>query len=349
MTTFVEAVNEAMKVSMNLDTSVLCYGLGVDDPKRIFGTTNDLKEEFGPRRVFDMPTAENAMLGIGIGAAIGGFKPVFVNQRFDFVLLAMDQLVNAAAKWHYMFGAQATVPLVMRVVVGRGWGQGPTHSQSLHAWLAHVPGLKVVMPTTPADAKGLLISSIMDPNPVVFIEHRWLHNMQGDVPEGDYRVPLGQANLMRTGNDVTIVSNTLMSIEAQHALDYLSVQNISGDIVDLRTVRPIDWDCIFKSVEKTGRLAVLDIGNEFGSIASEIIAKVVTERPNSLKAAPVKIAMPDHAVPTSFALTKDFYPDATDVARGIGKLLDIDVDASGLKDRFTWPHDVPGNWFSGPF
>lgn len=346
---FGEAINDAMKVAMEIDPKVLCYGLGVDDPKRIFGTTNDLKETFGPNRVFDMPTAENAMMGVGIGAAIGGYRPVFVNQRFDFILLAMDQIVNAAAKWHYMFGAQANVPVVLRVVVGRGWGQGPTHSQSLHAWFSHIPGLKVVMPTTPADAKGLLLSSIFDNNPVMFIEHRWLHNMQGDVPEGDYRVPLGKASLMREGKDLTIVSNTLMSIEAQHAVDHLSDRGVTADIVDLRTVRPIDWDAIYTSVEKTGRLLVLDIGNEFGSIASDIIARVVTERPNLLKAAPQRITMPDHAVPTSFALTKDFYPDATNIVRSIGKILDQEFEWESLANRFEWPHDVPGNWFSGPF
>lgn len=180
--TFAKAINAALHEAMSLDSSVICYGLGVTDPKTVFGTTANLAERFGGDRVFDMPTSENAMTGIAIGAALNGIKPVMTHQRLDFFLLALDQLVNGAAKWHYMFGSQVTVPLTIRLILGRGWGQGPTHSQNLQAWFAHIPGLKVVMPTTPGDAKGLLLSSVFDPNPVVFLEHRWLHNTMGEVP-----------------------------------------------------------------------------------------------------------------------------------------------------------------------
>ena len=196
---FSEAINDALIESMKLDNKVICYGLGVDDPKRIFGTTKGLKEKFGNERVFDMPTSENAMTGVSVGLAIGGYRSVVVHQRLDFFLLAMDQLVNSAAKWYYMFGGKVNIPMVIRLVIGRGWGQGPTHSQSLHSWFAHIPGLKVVMPATAADAKGLLMSSIFDGNPVLFLEHRWLHAQDGDVPAGDYRVPLGKAKLLKKG------------------------------------------------------------------------------------------------------------------------------------------------------
>ena len=204
--TFAEAINQALTVAMTQDPNVVCYGLGVDDPKGVFGTTLGLQEKFGPERVFDIPTSENAMTGIGIGAALYGLRPVMVHQRLDFALLSMDQLVNNAAKWRFMFGGHRGVPLTVRMVLGRGWGQGPTHSQNLQAWFAHVPGLKVVMPSTADDAKGLLLSSIFDDNPVVFLEHRWLHNVEGVVPEGDHRGPIGKARRLPEGGDLTIGS-----------------------------------------------------------------------------------------------------------------------------------------------
>lgn len=346
---FSDAIKDAMFETMRLDEKVLCYGLGVPDPKHIFGTTKGLQEEFGAERVFDIPLSESAMTGVAIGAALRGYKPVFVHQRLDFYLLGMDQLVNGAAKWHMMFGGQSSVPLTIRLIVGRGWGQGPTHCQSLHAWFAHIPGLKVVMPSNPADAKGLLTSSILDPNPVVFIEHRWLHGMEGDVPKGDYRVPLGRANTIRKGDDVTVVGSSLMIPEAIHALDVLAEKNIQADLIDLRTIRPIDWDCIFKSIEKTGRLLVLDIGSETGSIAGEIIARVSSQYGDQLKCPPQRICMPDYAVPTSSALTQDVYPDSFDIAQRILEMLGVEGDVSALREAKDWPHDVPGNWFSGPF
>jgi pyruvate/2-oxoglutarate/acetoin dehydrogenase E1 component len=344
-----DAIRDGMMEAMTLDEKVLCYGLGVPDPKCIFGTTRDLQAKFGEKRVFDIPISENAMTGVAIGAALGGYKPVFVHQRFDFFLLAMDQLVNGAAKWHMMFGGIMNVPITIRLIVGRGWGQGPTHCQSLHAWLAHIPGLKVVMPSTPADAKGLLMESIFDPNPVVFIEHRWLHAMEGDVPKGDYRVKLGKAHKMREGKDITIVGNSIMIPEAIHALDFLKNHNVSADLIDLHTVRPIDWDTIFKSVQKTRRLLALDIGAQTGSVAGEIIARVATEFGAKLKCAPERICMPDYAVPTSFSLTKDCYPDSYDIAQKVLSMVNVSADPSSLRTARTWPHDVPGNWFSGPF
>ena len=237
--TFVQAVNEALHTAMAHDPAVICFGLGVDDPKAIFGTTTGLKDRFGSERVWDMPTSENAMTGIAIGAALQGIRPVMVHQRLDFFLLAMDQLVNNAAKWHYMFGGQRSVPLTIRLILGRGWGQGPTHSQSLHAWFSHVPGLKVVMPTTPADAKDLLLASIADPNPVIFLEHRWLHNRVGPVPAGDVRVPLGKARILREGRDVSIVAVSYMVIEALHAVED---PELGMDIVELGLMYDVEVD-----------------------------------------------------------------------------------------------------------
>ena len=343
------AINEAIHQAMEIDESVICYGLGVTDPKAVFGTTANLEKRFGSARVFDIPTSENAMTGVGIGAALNGIKSVMTHQRVDFFLLAMDQLVNSAAKWHYMFGSQTPIPITIRLIIGRGWGQGPTHSQNLQAWFAHIPGLKVVMPTTPEDAKGLLISSIFDPNPVVFLEHRWLHNSIGEVPTGDFRVPIGKAKNIRTGVDVTIISMSYMTIESLHAADYLAIQGISCDVIDLRTIKPLDWDAVMCSVAKTGRLLALDSGFTTGSVAGEIVARVAIEAFDKLKVPPVRLAMPDVPEPTSPELTKEFYVRAADIAEKVMKMMGKDFSDVRNSLPEPKPHDVPGEWFKGPF
>ena len=347
--TFAEAINEAIHETMQFNDKVICYGLGVTDPKGVFGTTLGLEKKFGGTRVFDMPTSENAMTGIAVGASLNGLIPLMTHQRLDFFLLAMDQLVNSAAKWHYMFGSQQSVPITIRLIIGRGWGQGPTHSQNLQAWFSHIPGIKVVMPTSPEDAKGLLTSSILDPNPVVFLEHRWLHNSRGLVPKGFYSKPLGDAKIVRKGEDVTIISMSYMTIESIRAVEYLSKKDISCEIIDLLTIRPIDWPTIFMSVKKTGRILVLDTGFETGSVAGEIIAKVSMECFEYLIVRPSRLAMPDIPEPTSQALTKDFYVRASNIAAEVLKLLNLQNNEVKIDLPEPEPHDVPGEWFKGPF
>jgi pyruvate dehydrogenase E1 component beta subunit len=271
------------------------------------------------------------------------------HQRLDFFLLALDQLVNNAAKWHYMFGGQSCVPITIRLILGRGWGQGPTHSQNLQAWFAHIPGLKVVMPSTPSDAKGLLLASIFDPDPVIYLEHRWLHNMEGDVPEGDYRVALGAARKIRDGEAVTIVSFSYMTVEALHAVDVLEAGGITCDLIDVRSIKPFDWNAVFASVKKTGRLLALDTANEFCSVASEIVARVSMDCFEALRCAPRRIALPDFPTPTSPALTKSFYKGAEDIVHAIGAMLGRDISMEPLRALRSSPHDVPGAWFKGPF
>ncbi|MDY7577028.1 transketolase C-terminal domain-containing protein [Herbaspirillum sp. RTI4] len=346
---FSKAINEALTVAMEADRNVICYGLGTDDPKGIFGTTLGLQEKFGEARVFDMPLSENAMTGVAIGCALNGVLPVMCHQRLDFFLLAMDQLVNNAAKWFYMFDGQCSVPITIRLILGRGWGQGPTHSQNLQAWFAHIPGLKVVMPSSPEDAKGLLLASIFDPNPVLFIEHRWLHNMVGDVPEGDFRSPIGPLRVAREGSDITIVSMSYMTIEALHAATYLQTRGISCEVLDLRCVNPIDWPAIFASVEKTGKLLTLDTGAATGSIAGEVIARVAMERMSSLRCAPARLAMPDVPEPTSFGMTEGFYVRAGDIATKILCMMGKEQGDVMASLPEPTPHDVPGAWFTGPF
>ena len=347
--TFAQAINEALSQAMEHDPKVITFGLGVGDPKEIFGTTSGLQDKFGSERVFDMPTAENAMTGVAIGASLQGYRPVMVHQRLDFFLLAMDQLVNGAAKWHFMFGGKKSASIVIRLVIGRGWGQGPTHSQSLHAWFAHIPGLKVVMPTTPADAKALLLGAIDDPNPVVFLEHRWLHNTTGDVSEERIPAELGRARVRREGSDVTIVSMGFMTVEALYAADYLAENGVYCEVIDLTSINPIDWPCLRASLAKTGRLLVLDTGALTGSVAGEIVARLTEELWSSLRSAPVRIAMPDIPEPTSFMLTKEFYPRAENIIEKIQKMSGVKQIKGTLNREASYPHDVPGDWFTGPF
>lgn len=346
---FCGAVNEALATAMAIDPGVICFGLGVGDPKNIFGTTAGLKERFGADRVFDTPTSENAMTGIAIGASLLGLRPVMVHQRTDFFLLAMDQLVNNAAKWHYMFGGGQAAGITIRLITGQGWGQGPTHSQNLHAWFAHIPGLKVVMPTNPYDAKGLLLASIFDPNPVVFIEHRWLHGSRGQVPDSPYRIPIGRAKELRTGQDLTIVATSYLTLEAWRAGQFLQQQGISVSVIDLRSIKPLDWETIYQSVQVTGRLLVLDSAHLTVSVAGEIIAQVASNLFASLKQAPVRMTFPDIPSPASPALTRDYYPRAPDIAAKVGEMLGRDVNSGALAEQCKFPHDVPGDWFNGPF
>lgn len=345
--TFVDAVRDGLDVAMQLDPAMVCYGLGADDPKRIFGSMSGLAEKYGNDRVFDSPTSEAAMTGIAIGAALNGVRSVTVHQRLDFFLLAMDQLINNAAKWHFMFGGQRSVPIVIRLILGRGWGQGPTHSQSLHSWFAHVPGLKVVMPTNASDAKGLLLSSIFDPNPVIFMEHRWLHQAVSAVPMGDHRVPLGRAHVMREGGDITITAMSFLVPEALRAAALLDGIGVKCDVIDLRTLRPLDFDTVSKSILKTGRILALDSGWLTCSVASEIVAFACETHFKALRSAPRRAGMPDHPEPTSFELTKNLHPTAETIANDVCDML-------GLAQQFApdpkaGPHDVPGAWFKGPF
>ena len=332
--TFAQAIRDAFAVSLAKDSGVMVFGLGTDDPRGVFGTTLDLHKEFGSERVFDMPTSENAMTGIAVGAALAGLRPVLTHQRLDFALLSMDQLVNNAAKWHFMFGGQRSVPLTIRMIIGRGWGQGPTHSQSLQSWFAHIPGLKVVMPSTAEDAKGLLLSSIFDDDPVVFLEHRWLHNIKGDVPAGDHRVPIGKARRLRRGDAVT---------------GAVRVPRDGGALIDLRTIRPLDFDTIAESVRATGRLLALDTGFSTGSVAADIVARVTRACWSDLKGPPQWLAMPDVPEATSPALTKGYHVRAEHIAATVGEMLGKSVDASPLVAQRKYPHDGPGDWFTGPF
>ena len=346
-----EAIREALEQAMAENDRVILIGEGVPDPKGVFGTTSGLQERFGTARVFDMPLAENGMTGICIGAAISGLRPVMVHQRIDFALLCMDQLVNNAAKWRYMFAGQVNVPLVIRVIVGRGWGQGPQHAQSLQALFAHVPGLKVVMPSSGYDAKGMLLAAIRDDNPVIFIEHRWLHGILDDVPTLPYVVPLDQAAVRRSGKDATLVAFSFMVVEALLAAKALAELGIDLEVVDARSVRPLDMATIIESVKRTGVLIVADTAWKTGGVAGEVVAGIAEAAFNSLRRPPLRVALPDLPAPTSHHLTRDYYPDALHLARAIVTHLGAAVPDAELVCRLlrSTPHDVPQREFSGPF
>lgn len=347
--TYAEAIREGFAVAMERDPRVLLMGLGVPDPKGFFGTTIDLQKQFGAERVMDMPCAENGMSGIMLGAALNGLRPVINHQRLDFALLAMDPMCTQAAKWHYMFGGVMKMPVVFRMIIGRGWGQGPQHSQCLHSWFAHIPGLKVVMPTTPHDAKGLLIAAIEDDNPVVFIEHRWLHHIKGEVPAGHYTVPIGPARLARAGRDVTIVAFSYMVLEALEAAETLAEDGIDAEVIDIRSLRPLDHSLLISSLKKTGHLVVADTGHSTAGMAAEIIAIASESAFESLRAAPRRICFPECPTPTSPSLAAEYYPRAGHIVAAVRESLRRQPDENDLLVPAGVELDKPNPAFTGPF
>jgi pyruvate/2-oxoglutarate/acetoin dehydrogenase E1 component len=351
---FSDAILEACDQMMELDPKIYLMGLGVPDPKGIFGTTLGLSEKYGPKRVMDMPTSENAMTGVAIGSAIVGMRPIMTHQRVDFFLLALDQLINNAAKWHYMFGDKMSVPMVIRLIIGRGWGQGPQHSQTLQSIFTHIPGLKVIAPSTPFDAKGLLVASVEDNNPVVFLEHRWLHNIFGEVPEDLYELPIGKARVMKEGHDITLVASSHMTLEAWKAAEILEKEGVSCEIVDLRTLKPLDTETILQSVKKTQRVLVLDQDTKFAGFASEIVSIIVEEMFLELKVAPRRLTYPDLISPTSWMLSNHYFPTVDHIIVSVLEIMEKKSQASLFKEALkqklnTMPLDIPDASFTGPF
>ncbi len=316
-----EALKETLDQALGMDKQVFVMGQGVDDPSGMFGMTLGLQKKFGSERVFDTPLSENALTGIGVGAAITGTRPVYLHNRPDFLLLAMDQIVNHASKYSYMFAGEARVPLVMIAVIGRGWGSAAQHSQSLHGLFMHVPGLRLVMPSTAYDAKGLLTASIADGNPVIFIEHRWLFKHRSHVPEELYAIPLGKGIVRRKGKDVTIVGISYMVIEALRAAEELQEEGCSAEVIDPRTLKPLDEKIILESVKKTGRLVIADTDWKTCGAASEIASMVAQKGFKYLKSAVKIVAWPDVPVPGSYVLEESFYPGKDDIINKVKELV----------------------------
>lgn len=350
--TYSEAVHEAIDYVLSNYSDTVLIGEGVPDPKGVFGTTSGLRKKYGPERVLDMPLAENGMTGICIGAALNGLRPIMVHQRIDFSLLALDQIANNAAKWHYMFDGQASVPLVIRLIVGRGWGQGPQHSQSLHHIFAQIPGLKVVAPVTAQDAKGMLIAAVADDNPVIFVEHRWLHDVLGQVSETSDERPLCGAEILRIGEHITIVAISQMVIEALRAAEALKQVGVEAEVIDIRVLNPLDVDTVVKSVRKTGLLLVVDTACMQASLGHVIISLALGACFSELRQAPRLIANPDCPVPTSHFLAAFYYSEAYDIGLAALELLAFPKQAHAEIQRLLTrcqPTDIPNRNFLGPF
>lgn len=334
---YVEAVREATDQEMEQDASIILFGLDVDDPKAIQGTTKGLPAKYGHKRVFGTPLSEDAMTGAAIGMALAGLKTIHVHIRMDFLMLSMNQLVNMAAKMHYMYGGQVSVPLVVRAMIGKSWGQGAQHSQGLYSFFMHVPGLKVVAPTTPYDAKGCLIAAIRDGNPVIYVEHRILHFQKGPVPESPYTVLPGKARITAVGTDVTLVGISYMQIECLRAQRYLEEVGISAEVIDPIWLSPLDIDTITESVRKTGKLCVVDSDWTACGAGAEIVAQV-TERLQGMCDVRVRrMGFAPVTCPTTPSLEAHFYPNGRTIASAAYELVKgnnnwLPIERADLKD-----------------
>jgi pyruvate dehydrogenase E1 component beta subunit len=319
--TYREALREALFEEMEADERVIVLGEDVGRYGGAYAVSRGLLERFGDRRVIDTPMSEAAIVGAALGAAVVGARPVAEIMYMDFITLVMDQLVNQAAKLHYMFGSQLKAPMVVRAQQGIGRGAGAQHSQSLEAWLAHVPGLKVVAPATPADAKGMLKSAIRDDDPVMFIEHKGLYARKGSAPDAGEVVPIGSADVKRAGDDVTIVAWSTMVHTALSAAETLSGSGIEAEVVDLRTLAPLDMETVLASCARTGRLLVAHEACITGGFGGEIAASVATELFGRLRAPVRRLATPDVVLPANTALERMLVPDADAVVAAATELV----------------------------
>ena len=316
---YMEALHEALSLALELDPKVLILGQGVNDPKGMFGVTTGLHEKFGKDRVFDTPLSEEGMTGICTGASMNGLRPVYMHNRPDFLLLAFNQIVGHASKIHYMDNGETNVPLVIWSAIGRGWGSGSQHSQAIQGLLLGVPGLKIVMPSTPHDAKGLMLSAIADNNPVLIFEHRWSMRNKGVVPEGAYKISLGKGIYRRKGNDLTIVGTSHILELAIKAADEL--EGITADVIDLRTIKPLDKKIIIDSLQKTGRILIVDTGWEMGGVCAEIGCMVAEKGFSFLKGPVRRLGLSDIPSPAGFTLEQYYYPDVKKITHVIKDMV----------------------------
>lgn len=316
-----KAIDETFKQMMEKDERIIVMGQGVDNPWFVGMSMVGLVKKFGNKRVIDSPVSENGITGIAIGAAIAGLRPIVLHPRMDFMLLAMDQIVNHAAKWHYMFGGKVKVPITIRGIINRGKEQAAQHSQSLQAMFIHAPGIKVVMPSTPYDAKGLLVASIEDDNPVLYIDDRWLYNHVGEVPKKLYSIPIGKGVVRRKGKDVTVVATSYMVFEAGKAADDLRNEGIDAEVIDLRSLKPLDENLLFKSVKKTGRLVIADATWKTCGVAAEISALVASSAFEYLKTPIMRVSLPDTPAPSSSTLEKAYYPTSESIISAVKQIL----------------------------
>jgi len=317
---YIWAINQAISEEMERDENVVLIGEDVGVPGGSFGASRGLYDRFGPERVVDTPISEAGIMGLAAGASACGLRPIVEIMFMDFMAVCMDGIVNQVAKMRYMFGSQYKVPLVIRTPAGGGLNAGPQHSQCLEAWFAHVPGLKVVMPGTPHDVKGLLKSAVRDDNPVIVVENKALHTLKGPIPEGEYLVPIGKADIKREGTDATVVATSRMVHESLKAADILAKENINIEIIDLLSISPWDRDTVFNSVAKTHRLVVAHEAVKNFGVGAEISAAVAEEIIDELDAPVMRIGAP--FVPIPFSLEKAYLPNAEDIISAVRKTLE---------------------------
>jgi pyruvate/2-oxoglutarate/acetoin dehydrogenase E1 component len=321
---YVFAINEALKEEMERDENIVIIGEDVGKPGGAFGATRGLYDLYGPERLRDTPISEAGIVSLAAGAAACGLRPIVEIMFMDFMTLCMDGIVNQIGKMRYMFGDQYILPIVVRTPAGGGLNAGPQHSQCLEAWFAHVPGLKVVMPGTPHDVKGLLKSAIRDDNPVIFVEHKALNALKGSIPEEEYLLPIGKADIKKEGSDITVVTYSKMIHEALKAADILTKENIDVEVIDLMTIVPWDKETVFNSVAKTNHLVIAhEAVKDFG-VGAEISAAVVEEIMDELNAPIIRVGA--HRSPVPFSLEKAYLPDADDIISAVKMTLDRAYD-----------------------
>ena len=318
------AINEALHQLMAEDPSVFLIGQGVKSPWYVGNTCRGLLEKFGPRRVIDTPVSENATNGAAVGAALAGMRPVVVHPRIDFMLYGLDPIINEAANWHYMFGGKSSVPVVVWAIINRGGEQAAQHSQALQSLFTHIPGLKVVMPSNPYDAKGLMVSAVRDDNPVIYLDERWLYGLEAEVPESIYEVPLGKGGICRPGRQVTVVATSFMVQEALKAAKTLEEGGIDTEVIDLRTLKPLDTELLFASVRKTGRVVIADGSWKTCGVAGEITALVAENLLSFLKSPPQRVTLPDLPAPASRSLEKAYFPTGENIACAVKKMFKVE-------------------------
>ena len=339
---FDESINLSLKKIMKTHPNVFYFGLGADDSARVFNTTNRLKELYGSYRVFDTPLSENAMTGVAVGMSLNGKIPIMSHQRLDFFLLAMDQLVNSASKWNFMFGKQNKINMVIRLIVGRGWGQGPTHSQNLQSWFAHITGLKVMAPSFPSTASSIIEQSINDKNPTIIIENRWCHQLKESLnsfKKNKKKIKYGKSIKLNSGKDLTVITSSYSTIEMFKCYNEIKSYNIDFDHIDLLSIKPLDIQKIYRSVKKTGKLIIFDnSSHKICSIASEIVSSLININYKIFKTKPEILTLPDIHQPTSYHLTKNYFISKRLLISKILKICKKSKELKKINEKL--PHDI---------
>jgi len=350
-----KAIRDGLLEAARNDPSVFFMAEGVSDPTAVYGTLAGIGDEIGADRMVEAPVSENALCGVAIGAAMAGKRPVLSFHRVEFAMLALDQILNNAAKAHYVSNGQHSVPMLLRLVVGRGWGQGPKHSQSLDSVFAAFPGLKVIAPVFPSDAKSMVQDAIQDDNPVICLENRWCHYIQ-ESEESHFAVRgIDGPAVRREGSDATVVASSYMVVEALRAAEQLAREGISVEVVDLRVYRPFEAALIEGSVAKTGKLLSVTDGPALFGIGAEIVAHVAETCFSALQMPPRRLALPDHPVPSTRALLRGVYPDSVRIVEELGRMIGYGGDVVTRcrqrieEERAGIPIDVPDAYFRGPF